>query len=118
MSKTGIKLSNGAYDVIKEIVEKGLPALGTLYFALSQIWGFPNGEEVVGSIAAVTIFLGMVLALSRRAYTEDDSQYAGTIQINDNEDGAKIYRLEMAVEPEVLDTMQEVLFKVDGSVNE
>ena len=44
-------MSNEKYDFLKKVVEVGLPALGTLYFALSQIWGLPSGEEVVGTIA-------------------------------------------------------------------
>ena len=34
-----MKLSNKAYDVLKFIAQIVLPALGTLYFALSKIWG-------------------------------------------------------------------------------
>ena len=113
MSKLAVNLSNEAYDILKQVVEKVLPAAATLYFALSQIWGFPNGEEVVGSIAAVTIFLGVILGLSRKGYNEGDSKYSGTLEITDQEEGPKLYSLQMAIPPEELDGQQEILFKVE-----
>ena len=36
-----MKLKNKTYDVLKWIALYLLPALGTLYFALSGIWGLP-----------------------------------------------------------------------------
>ena len=66
-----MKLNNKTYDVLKWIAQILLPALGTLYFALSRIWGFPYGEEIVGTIAAVDAFLGALLGLSSKAYYEE-----------------------------------------------
>lgn len=43
-------MSNKLYDVLKHIAQVVLPALGTLYFALAGIWGFPYGEQIVGTI--------------------------------------------------------------------
>ena len=63
-----MKLNNKTYDVLKWIAQILLPALGTLYFALSRIWGFPYGEEIVGTIAAVDAFLGALLGLSSKSY--------------------------------------------------
>lgn len=63
-----MKLSNSTYDVLKWIAQILLPALGTLYFALSKIWGFPYATEVVGTIAAVDTFLGAVLGISTVRY--------------------------------------------------
>lgn len=63
-----MKLSNKAYDVLKWIALYLLPALGTLYFALSGIWHFPYGEEVVGTITAVDTFLGVILGISASKY--------------------------------------------------
>lgn len=61
-------LSNKAYDILKWIALYLLPALGTLYFALSQIWGFPYGEEVVGTVTAIDTFLGVILGISTANY--------------------------------------------------
>lgn len=61
-------MSNKCYDVLKYIAQYVLPGLGTLYFALSGIWGLPYGEEVVGTISAVDTFLGLLLGISTNVY--------------------------------------------------
>lgn len=66
-----MKLSNKAYDVMKYIAQIVLPALATLYFALAKIWNFPFGEEIVGTISAVDIFLGALLQISTNQYNKD-----------------------------------------------
>lgn len=67
-----MKISNKVYDVLKWIAQYLLPALGTLYFALSTIWGFPYGEQVVGTITAIDAFLGAILGLSTAAYRKSE----------------------------------------------
>lgn len=62
-------MSNKLYDALKFIAQIVLPALGTLYFALAGIWGFPFGEQIVGTITAVDTFLGVVLGISSAQYT-------------------------------------------------
>lgn len=57
-------MSNRMYDILKYIAQIVLPALGTLYFALSTIWGLPYGEQVVGTITAIDAFLGALLGIS------------------------------------------------------
>ena len=66
-----MKLSNKVYDVLKWIAMYLLPALGTLYFALAGIWGFPYGEEVVGTLSAIDAFLGVILGISNAQYNKD-----------------------------------------------
>lgn len=61
-------MSNKVYDILKWVVMIVLPAISTLYFALSGIWGWPYAEEVVGTIAAVTTFLGALLGISSAQY--------------------------------------------------
>lgn len=61
-------MSNKTYDVLKYIAQVVLPALGTLYFALASIWGFPYGEQIVGTITAVDTFLGVILKISSDNY--------------------------------------------------
>ena len=65
-----MKISNHTYDVLKWIAQYLLPACGTLYFALASIWALPYGEEVVGTIAAVDTFLGVLLGLSSTQYNK------------------------------------------------
>ena len=66
-----MKLSNKVYDILKWIAMYLLPALGTLYFALAGIWGFPFGEEVVGTLTALDTFLGVILGLSTAQYNKN-----------------------------------------------
>lgn len=63
-------LSNKVYDVLKYIALVVLPGLGTLYFALAGIWGFPYGEQIVGTITAVDTFLGVLLGVSTSKYNK------------------------------------------------
>lgn len=63
-------MSNKVYDIIKFIAQILLPALGTLYFALVNIWNLPYGEEIVGSITAIDTFLGALLGISSMKYNE------------------------------------------------
>lgn len=70
---TSFQFSNKAYDILKWLTLVGLPALGALYFGLSKIWGFPFGEEIVGTLALLTTFLGALLGLSTVNYNRDNT---------------------------------------------
>lgn len=63
-------MTNKTYDILKFVALILLPALGTLYFALSGIWGLPYGEEVVGTLTAVDAFLGTMLGISTAQYNK------------------------------------------------
>lgn len=66
-----MKFSNKVYDILKWIAQYLLPALGTLYFALARVWGFPFGEEIVATLAAVDTFLGVILGISTAQYNKE-----------------------------------------------
>ena len=68
-----MKMSNKTYDVLVWIAQIVLPALGALYAALSGIWGFPYGNEIVGTITAVDVFLGALLKISNEQYKKENS---------------------------------------------
>lgn len=70
-----MKLDNKTYDILKWVAQIFLPALGTLYFALSKIWGLPFGEEVVGTIVALDTFLGALLGISTEKYKREQELY-------------------------------------------
>ena len=65
-----MKLSNKAYDILKWIAMVGVPAVGTLYFALAGIWGLPYAEEIVGTLTAVDTFIGVILGTSTMQYNK------------------------------------------------
>ena len=108
-------LSSPTYDQLKRLVQLGLPAAGTLYFTLSTIWGFPYGEQVVGTIAAVNTFLGGLLSYSSKTYNQSAAKYNGAINVIQTENGFKTYSLELNSDPETLDTKSEVTFKINPS---
>lgn len=61
-------MTNKTYDTLKWIAQILIPALGTLYFALAGIWGFPYGEQIVGTLTAIDTFLGIILGISSANY--------------------------------------------------
>lgn len=68
-------MSNKTYDVLKWIAQLFLPALATLYFALSNIWGLPYGEQIVGTITAIDTFLGVILKISTDEYIKKQDEF-------------------------------------------
>lgn len=73
-----IQLSNKTYDFCKWIALIVLPACGTLYAALASLWGLPYGDQIVGTIAALTVFLGAVLQISNYEYKKSDTTEEST----------------------------------------
>lgn len=66
-------MSDKLYKVLKYIALIALPAVGTLYAALAGIWGFPYGEQVVGTITAVDTFMGVLLGISTASYNKKNA---------------------------------------------
>ena len=64
-------MNNKVYDMLKWIAQIVLPALGTLSFTLSGSWGWPYGEEIVGTITAVDAALGVLLGISTVQYKKN-----------------------------------------------
>lgn len=68
------KMSDKVYDVLKWIALILIPAIGTLYFALASIWGFPYADAIVGTITAIDTFLGAVLGISTSMYKKNQNE--------------------------------------------
>ena len=64
-------MSDKTYDILKYIAQIVLPAIAALYAALAGIWGFPYGEEIVGTISALDLFMGTLLKISKDKYDKD-----------------------------------------------
>jgi hypothetical protein len=107
-------LNNKVYDILKKLVQVILPAMATLYYSIANIWGLPEAENVVGTIAAITTFLGLVIGLSKDSYNKSDAKYDGVINVLSTEE-KKTYTLELNTSPETLDSQNEALFKVLAS---
>lgn len=63
--------SKKLYDGLNWIALIFLPALGAFIFALSGVWGFDTTGKIVGSIAALDAFLGLLLKRSKEKYVGD-----------------------------------------------
>ena len=74
-------MSNKTYDILAVIGRLILPAIATLYFTLSQIWHLPLGEEICGTLAALTVFLNSVLKIKSDEYWREIDEGS-----NDGED--------------------------------
>lgn len=101
--KTPLIKSNAVYDTLKHFALVVLPAMGTLYFGLSQLWGLPHGGEVVGTITTIVTFLGVTLHISNAQY---QATYDGHIDVNP--DGAAT----MNIDPDAIISKDEIKVKV------
>lgn len=63
-------LPDKVYDTLRWVSQYVLPGIGTLYFALAQIWGWPYGQQIVGSITALVTFINITLGASTNAYNQ------------------------------------------------
>lgn len=101
--------SDSVYNKLKWVAQFFLPALGTLYFALSSIWGIPYGEQIVGTVTAVDAFLGVLLGISSSNYKGDGTMH---IVANDKEN-KDTYSLELNGPVEDLANKKLITFKVN-----
>jgi hypothetical protein len=107
-------LGDSTYNKLKHSTTVVLPAAGALYFALAQIWHLPKAEEVVGSLAALNTFLGVVLGVSTRSYNRSDIKYAGIIEVEETPDAKSLNIILNEASPP-LEKQPEVTFRVDNS---
>jgi len=103
--------SNSQYNTLKHVAAIGFPLLAALYFALGQIWNFPDVAQVMASIAAVNTVLGGLLGYSTATYNASEAKYAGVIEVAETE-MKKIFSLNLNQVPDELEKMTEATFKV------
>lgn len=104
--------SNGTYDVLKWIALIGLPAFGTLYFGLAEIWGLPYATEVVGTIVVLETFLGVILGISKRNYDNSGQKYDGNLVVDTSSPDRDLYSLEVETPLEDVADKGELTLKV------
>lgn len=67
-----MKLNNKLYDVLKWICMIASPALCTLLVTLVSLWGWAIPiEAIVGTITAVTTFIGVLIGISTHNYNKE-----------------------------------------------
>jgi hypothetical protein len=82
-NKGTLAMSERAYDFAKDAALIYLPAAGTLYAALAGIWGLLYVVQIVGTIAAVDTFLGVVLKISSASYNAHGAGADGILKVTD-----------------------------------
>lgn len=83
-----------SYDTVRNSALVYLPGLATLYFSIAQITGLPYAEEVVGVIAAITVFLGITTKVSKSNFNQSPEGQRtlvgppdGQVVVTSHEDG-------------------------------
>lgn len=114
--KANVLLSNAVYDKLKFLAVILLPAIGTLYFGLAEIWGLPKANEVVGTIVVIDTFLGVVLQISNKHYQESDARFDGVIDVvprSDEDHGFETTDLNVSLDSEAVASKKELTVKVN-----
>lgn len=106
-------LSDKMYTRGKKLVQVILPAISALYFGLATIWGFPEPDKVVGTIACVQLFLGVCLGISNKTYNAMGGSDVGKLMVSYDEAGKINYLLEVKGDPIDIQTKDQVTFKVE-----
>lgn len=109
-------LPTDLYDVAKDVALIYLPALGTFYFTLATVWNFgPGGHatEVVGTITAIDVLLGVWLKISKVSYDNSPASTDGTVTIiNNAAGGADVQGISMDLSAEELADKGKVVLDV------
>lgn len=67
-----MKMNNKTYDILKWLVIVVSPAITTLLMTLYSIWGWNIPiEAIVGTITAVTTFIGVIIGISSIGYKKE-----------------------------------------------
>lgn len=108
-------LSNSVYNALKKFTTVVLPGLATLYFALTPLWNLPKTESIVGTIAAVNVFLGLLVSISTKSYNQSDTKYDGSVELEETASGGKVFSLVVNGDLDKLDQKSQVLLKINNN---
>lgn len=88
--KTSFVMGDKTYDLSKQLVQLWIPAISSAYFGLASIWGLPAPDKVVGTLAILATFLGVVLRISTNQYQASGLAHDGTLTITPTDQGSTI----------------------------
>lgn len=108
-------LSGRTYDSLRYFVQYILPGSGTLYFTIASIWGLPYAEKIVGTLAAVALFLSLIIGISKRSYNASEAKYDGALVVV-QQGPTKVFSLNLNTDPEDLEKKLQVVLRVDAQV--
>lgn len=63
-----LKLPDKLYDVLKWLTLIVIPAIGTLYLSLSNIWNLQFGQQISATCQATALFVGIIIGISQVKY--------------------------------------------------
>jgi hypothetical protein len=104
-------MSNKTYDRLKQLVQVVLPALGTLYFTLADLWHLSYAQQIVGTTSALALFFGLLLRVYNKKYWDSEEPYDGTLSVTEG-DASKIMGFEFSTDPEQLIKQPTATFKL------
>lgn len=110
--KTKVVLSDAFYSALQNIVKLILPGLSAFYFALASIWNLPYAEQIVGTLAALAVFLGVILKLGKATYDSSDDKYHGEFVVDTVNPEKDVYSVDFHGPLMSLGTKNEILLKV------
>lgn len=68
---SGLIMKNKTYDTLKFIAQILLPAIATLWAAISAIWKLPLADQIEQTITAVIIFVDAILGITLAKASSD-----------------------------------------------
>ena len=104
-------ISDKTYNRLNNTVKIILPAIGTFYFTMASIWGLPYGEQVVGSLAALTVLLGVIITLAKQVWSKHAD---GEIVVDQNDPNKDLYSLELGIPLEDLSGKKQLTLNVNN----
>lgn len=110
--RSGPALSDGQFNLLRRCVELLLPAIGAFYFAMAELWGWPNPGEVVASIAALTTLLGVVLVVLRNSYEKSDAKFDGQLNVDTSDPERDIFQVDLGDDLPNLASKDAITLKV------
>ncbi|MDO5000687.1 MAG: phage holin [Eubacteriales bacterium] len=64
-------LPDKVYDILKWLDLVIIPAAATFYRAAGAVWGWPLGDEIAATAAAVCTLLGAVIGVSTAEFNKE-----------------------------------------------
>lgn len=105
-------LSDKMYVILKFVAMILLPAVGSAYFALAQIWHLPKANEVNGTILVIDTLLGGILGLSTSQYNRSGVKYDGNLVVEEPASGKQVYSLVIHSDVNKINEQKELVLKV------
>jgi hypothetical protein len=106
-------MTSRLYNILSATALVWVPAIGTLVFALGNVWSWNQTENVIGGIMAFDTFLGALLKLTGRKLSTGGAAYVGNLLINTGDPAKDIFSLDITAPLNDIPDMKEIRLKVE-----